>query len=55
MLKIKIKNSKNSKSRLPKFKSDQECAEFWDTHDFTDYQNEFKKVDNVVFEQQKIK
>jgi len=32
------------KSRIPEFKSIQEEAEFWDTHDFTDYEREFKPV-----------
>ena len=29
---------------LPEFQSRQEVAEFWDTHDFTDYMDEFKPV-----------
>jgi len=32
------------KSRIPEFKNREEEAEFWDTHDFTDYQDEFKTV-----------
>ena len=32
------------KSRIPEFKSIAEEAEFWDTHDFADYQYEFKTV-----------
>lgn len=30
--------------RIPEFANYQEEAEFWDTHDFTDYQDEFKPV-----------
>jgi predicted DNA binding CopG/RHH family protein len=30
--------------RVPEFANYQEEAEFWDTHDFTDYQDEFKPV-----------
>ena len=32
------------KSRIPEFKSIEEEAEFWDTHDTTDFENEFKPV-----------
>jgi predicted DNA binding CopG/RHH family protein len=32
------------KSKIPKFKSYQEEAEFWDTHDFTDFEDELKPV-----------
>lgn len=31
-------------SRIPQFKSIQEEAEFWDSHDTTDYEDEFKPV-----------
>lgn len=33
-----------SKEPLPDFQSREEMAEFWDTHDFTDYMDEFKPV-----------
>ena len=32
------------KSSIPDFKSRQEMAEWWDTHDLADYQDEFKTV-----------
>lgn len=32
------------KSRVPKFKSYQEEAEFWNTHDTTDFEDEFEEV-----------
>lgn len=32
------------KKSIPQFKSKEEEAKFWDTHDFTDYQDEFKPV-----------
>jgi predicted DNA binding CopG/RHH family protein len=35
---------KEKKSRIPEFKSIEEEAEFWDTHDFTDYLDEFRPV-----------
>jgi predicted DNA binding CopG/RHH family protein len=33
------------RKRLPKFKSEREEADFWATHDLTDYLHEFEKVD----------
>ena len=33
-----------NKSRIPEFKSREEEAEFWDTHDTTDFEDEFKPV-----------
>ena len=32
------------KNRIPDFKSRQEMAQWWDTHDLADYQDEFKTV-----------
>lgn len=37
-------NKKKSASRIPEFHSYEEEAEFWDTHDTTDYEDEFKPV-----------
>ena len=36
--------SEPQKSRIPKFASWEEEAEFWDTHDITDYLDELKPV-----------
>ncbi len=33
------------KSKIPEFKSREEEAEFWDTHDTTDFEDEFKPVE----------
>lgn len=33
-----------AKGRIPEFKSLEEEAEFWDTHDTTDYEDEFRPV-----------
>ena len=33
-----------AKSRIPQFASRQEEADWWDTHDLADYQDEFKTV-----------
>ena len=35
---------RKAKQPLPELQSRQEMAEFWDTHDFTDYMSEFKPV-----------
>lgn len=36
---------KNQNNTIPKFKSEDEEREFWDTHDFTDYQDQFEPVE----------
>jgi predicted DNA binding CopG/RHH family protein len=36
--------TKQTKSRIPDFKNREEEAAFWDTHDLTDYWDEFKPV-----------
>lgn len=46
MKSMKTKTAK--KSKIPEFKSYEEEAEFWDTHDTTDFLDEFRPV-NVVF------
>jgi hypothetical protein len=33
-------------TRIPEFKSRAEAAEFWDTHDITDYRDELEHVDS---------
>ncbi len=40
---------KSKKSRIPKFKTIEEEAKFWDTHSFADYWDELKDAD-IVFE-----
>jgi hypothetical protein len=37
------------KSKLPKTDSIQEMAEFWDTHDLTDFEQELVEVADPVF------
>ena len=39
-----IRKERQPKSRIPQFSSIQEEAEFWDTHDTTDFEGEFKPV-----------
>lgn len=36
-------------SKIPKFKTYEEEAHFWDTHDITDFENETENVE-IVFE-----
>jgi hypothetical protein len=36
--------SKRARSRIPQFRSREEEAEFWDTHDVTDYLDELEPV-----------
>ena len=36
-------------SRIPKFKTDKEIAEFWDTHDLVDFEDELEIAKDVVF------
>ncbi len=37
------------KSKIPKFKSYEEEAKFWDTHDTTEFLDELKEVRNIKF------
>ncbi len=39
---------KKKANKIPKFKSLEEEANFWDTHSFADYWDEFEDVDLVV-------
>ena len=43
-MKRKITNKTKKKSGVPKFSSYEEEARFWDTHDTTDFEDEFKPV-----------
>lgn len=40
------------KSRLPKTDSIEELAEFWDTHDLTEFEDELEEVAEPVFVRQ---
>jgi predicted DNA binding CopG/RHH family protein len=37
------------KKHIPHFETDEEAAEFWDTHSLTDYLHELEPVENVTF------
>lgn len=43
-MKARPKNLERRKSRIPKFKSREQAARWFDTHDMADYQDEFKTV-----------
>ena len=38
-----------TKSRIPTFQTVEEEAEFWDTHDTTEFEDEFEEVTDVTF------
>ena len=40
------------KSKIPNFKTIQEEAAFWDTHDFTEFEDELKDVE-IIFDLKK--
>lgn len=41
-----------NRTKIPTIDSIQEHANFWDTHDLTDFEDELEKVDELVFELQ---
>ncbi|MFN0199242.1 MAG: hypothetical protein ACKVT0_21030, partial [Planctomycetaceae bacterium] len=38
--------------KLPQSDSIQELAQFWDTHDLTDFENDLEEVTEAVFERE---
>src|SRR6266581_524679 len=42
-------NTRGTPSRIPHFKTVKEAAEFWDTHDSTEFEDEFEDVTDVRF------
>ena len=40
--------SEKRESRIPKFANYREEAEFWDTHDFMDFEDELRPVEVVI-------
>ena len=42
-------------SIIPKTDSIQELAQFWDTHDLTDYEDELEEITETVFEPKTVK
>ena len=39
-----------NRSKIPQTDSIQELAQFWDTHDLTDFEDELEEVTETVFE-----
>lgn len=46
---------KQAKSRIPRFKSVEEAAEFWDAHSLADYEDELQAVSDVRFVESRAK
>jgi predicted DNA binding CopG/RHH family protein len=46
-----MKESKDAMSKLPKFVSEQEEAEFWDTHDSTEFLDETEPIETCFVDQ----
>ena len=38
---------KKTNHKLPPFKSLKEIEEFWDSHEFTEFQNDFKEINDL--------
>jgi len=38
---------KKTNHKLPTFKSLKEIEEFWDSHEFTEFQNDFKEINDL--------
>jgi predicted DNA binding CopG/RHH family protein len=50
-----LKNRKDAMSKLPTFASEQEEAEFWDTHDSTEFLDETEPVETCFVDQRPLK
>jgi CopG antitoxin of type II toxin-antitoxin system len=46
--------SKMKTEALPQTDSIQEMAQFWDTHDVTNFEDELEEVDELVFERRTV-
>ncbi|MDP2935540.1 MAG: CopG family antitoxin [Dehalococcoidia bacterium] len=42
-------STKRSNSRIPRFRTIEEEAEFWDTHDLSEFEDELEEVEDVRF------
>ena len=43
-----VQEKRKIMSKIPKFKSEEEEAKFWDTHDLTNYLDEFEEVNEEI-------
>ena len=41
--------ARRTKSRIPHFRTIEEAAQFWDTHDSAEFEDEFEEVSDVRF------
>lgn len=46
---VKARETTPAKSRIPRFRTIEEEAEFWDTHDSTEFEDEFHDAEDVRF------
>lgn len=46
--------SKTPRDPIPKFASDEEAAEFWDTHSVADYWDEMEHLDSGLFRNARV-
>lgn len=52
---VRLTGREATKSRIPAFSSTEEEAEFWDTHDSAEFEDEFETVTDVKFVKAKRK
>ena len=45
---------KSMRTQIPKTDSIRELAEFWDTHDFTDFEDQFEEVTEPLFQRKTV-
>ena len=43
-----------STQKIPQTDSIQELAQFWDTHDLTDFEDQLEEVEELVFERETV-
>jgi len=43
-----------NKNKIPKTDSIQELANFWDTHDLTDFEDQLEEINELVFERKNV-
>lgn len=46
---VEQQSTQRAPSRIPEFRTIEEAAEFWDTHDSTEFEDEFETVHDLRF------